>query len=715
MKKGILWVLAFCLLLSAVAIPAAAEVGGNVDEKPAFEPITAASYYSLEGPGTADEATGRVTDLGRSAPSTVVYKNITMGEKTAGGILVKVRPLALDGNSAYAEENTLDFYWGSEVNPEEKFASFDFTGKGNKGYFEYSMPLNEKVTGGPYDITVVANVQLFLENFCFYEPQSVTAENPIIGSAATYLSGNDGSSVNETDGYVAFGYSAAGTAVYRGVDLGDEPVWGLKVNARFLWNDAIANRPVDNDGNTTGFDGKNTLEVYTKMTRLAINEQANDGSAMAYGEPIASMDIKGIHEARSYDYLLLFEEPITGVQDLTLVTHSPLRLYSVTPLVGTINPYEAVAASEYLEANTTLSGGDMGGSPYLTIAANSGDYLSFAGLDFGTGNASAAVLSLRTGVSESNCGGKIEIRKGGADGTVLGAVQVVRDDVGLGKSSWYVPLSEKLNGLQEITLYANGAAQSWLFDMTFIPEADMPAPVDAYAAPIQAITGKYNQPLGRGIPDSSGTKIGWFGQNEIPVNSITYPRINFGTTAPEKIVLNMSKSASEITWEAEYTVRLGDRNGTVIGRLSASEVPAGGQSADYTIALEIPEGVELTGLWDITLTSNVETVLSTIAFVAPVPKISGVQYGELTVEGSNASLTVKRGEDVTEAVTVIFAAYDNDGRLVAFVPVTKNTSEAPMASDEEVLFTGVLENAGTQVKAFVWNSIEGMKPYGAAV
>lgn len=130
----------------------------------------------------------------------------------------------------------------------------------------------------------------------------------------------------------------------------------------------------------------------------------------------------------------------------------------VTKSVSNLNPFERVEAETIAWSEGLKTADDEKTGVYVTKIEN-GDYIKVRSVDFGKG-----AKKFEASVASGSAGGRIEIRLGGVDGTLLGASEVKNTG---GWQNWELQSAKikKVEGTQDVCfVFKGGAGELFNFD-----------------------------------------------------------------------------------------------------------------------------------------------------------------------------------------------------------------------------------------------------------
>jgi len=223
------------------------------------------------------------------------------------------------------------------------------------------------------------------------------------------------------------------------------------------------------------------------------------------------------------------------------------------PITNAFSQIQAENCTSFSAASIMAFGISNGGTALGYI--NSGNYIVFNNLDFGTG-----ASSFKARVATAN-DISIEIRKGSSTGTLIGTLSITST----GSADTYHEMTcsvSNVTGVNDICFVFSGNVN---FDWFMFKESSStPAPIINAFTTIQAES--YNSVSSDNVQtisvaDTGGNAIGYIESN----NYVVFNNVNFGTGAASF----KAKVASASGSTSDIQVRLGSSTGTLLGTLSA--------------------------------------------------------------------------------------------------------------------------------------------------
>lgn len=302
---------------------------------------------------------------------------------------------------------------------------------------------------------------------------------------------------------------------------------------------------------------------------------------------------------------------------------------------------------------------------------------------------------------------RIEVYAGSvASENLLGTIGY--DELEAHKGGYYLyllPLSTALKGEQNI--YFVSYWQSGLAWFKFVEQRD--AAERILAVENDTTTDKMRGKADHREPDLEYS-FGWYG-NDTTGETLLFNLIDMGETGMKAIDIRFN------AWNAAS-----DTSKNSVGRL---EVYAGdalvatvtneqlNQNIDRYNTYTVMLSETLTGVQNISVVSYWQGELAWFKFSDGTQDLMTSNPAANKDTGA-VSLKVS-GYTTAENVKVVFACYGADGRLVDYAEALSATAAQVLAGAEcSASFDEAIPDGAT-VKAFVWNSIEGMKPLAAPV
>ena len=328
------------------------------------------------------------------------------------------------------------------------------------------------------------------------------------------------------------------------------------------------------------------------------------------------------------------------------------------PIRSAFSQIQAESCTSYSVSSIMTFGISNGGTAVGYI--NSGNYIVFNNLDFGSG-----ASSFKARVASSNAI-SIEIRKGSSTGTLIGTLPVTAT----GSTDTYQEMTcsvSNVTGVNDIYFVFSGNAN---FDWFMFTEssAKPTAIINAFAT-IQAES--YNSASSTNVQTISvatgGNAVGYIESNDY----VVFNNVNFGTGAKSF----KAKVASASGSTSDIQVRLGSSTGTLLGTLSAPSLSSWDTYSELACNI-----INTSGINDLYLVFtgpiNVDWFIFTSSSVTPTTTINA--FATIQAESYNSVSS-------TNVQTISVA--DTGGNAIGYIE-----------NNNYVIFNNV--NFGTGAKSF---------------
>lgn len=309
----------------------------------------------------------------------------------------------------------------------------------------------------------------------------------------------------------------------------------------------------------------------------------------------------------------------------------------------------------------------------------------------------AGSITFEAGSSDRNL--TVRIRLDSVDGEVIGeAVDLAPDRIADGRRYYTVLLNRPVTGIHNLVLTTTaGVWNEDLYTMTLNRAKDGHQWLAAT---------DYDVLNGSVETDPTTGKVGAF---EGDGKYLIYQNIEF-----KNAEVLLVKTSKHLERTLTMNVYLDSTGGRLLGsaahlvRCRTEETENDEWYAYYAIPFSEP----VTGVHNLVLTTdNIQQVEGETynEHLYGLKLSEALELGEVRTQDDTYSLEVTKYREVTEPVVLIAAKYDQEGRLIDFKPDTFDPAEAQI-DETKTLSVTMTKAAEESIKAFVWNSLEGMKP-----
>lgn len=706
MKKQMAWFLSVCMLIMmcAGAVPVTADTVYALDTIVATESASDSGFKN----DTGTQLDGNASIGGLGGGARVVFEHVDMGTDGASGLALR---LDLTNMASLVDTYVINAYVG-----EDKVGTMALTGYENwlaSRFCAYYLMFDATVTGSDVTLTLEFGPGCTLGDgqnpslYDFYVVTTATRDGRY-NFPGRSINTIHSRGVNKEDGNLDwFGADGGTYAIYPNITIPHAMDYVVLTYAAFnletretLELEAHLNSP---NGTLLG-----------KVSLADVSDQINSEDATGeVRELVLKIPFDNSLEVGTYT-ICVIEKGASAYTHL-----GRLKLNNAK------DPYSPIVAS-YCDVEAAGGNKDDNdeNSPYVGWFVNGNR--GYLDLDFGANGSDAVKLRMVRATAGTEATQLITIRKGSSDGEVLATIN--KADFPMG--SWTevtAQLSEVLTGVQDIFVVAEGDSEMNFSRITFIEKgADTKDGTETiYAKDRDEAYGDCPLETEEGFENGETQVVRYFGQAS--GKAVLFERVDFGEMEMTDVDITLMRwgytSGNADINMAAYEIREQSASGELLGVLYLRDAPA-----NQFVTLKVDLLKPLTGVHNIYVSSNYGSSFASMkfnegtakqGFIAGTTDLSAIKAEG--VEGDAAVLTEVykcAGVSDTQTVQVIYAFYDNNGRLMDIVPgeqVTADTITQGTAKTFSTLVPKVSFDGAASMKAFVWSGMGAAEPLTEAV
>ncbi len=599
-----------------------------------------------------DEYTDRENDLFMHQKDSWVAYNVDFGDKGANTLVMNMRPDVKSGHGSF----------GVFLDDTESEPIVIFDESANLPYAQFSVYAG---SGG-------------IQSYCFGIDEPITGEHTVYFKALT--------EEHATTFFRDFYFLSDTVSAYEQIDPDENTMaWG-KLQSFKIENDmpvlpieggAMFVTGVDFGDGSDGTGGVGVKVCYNRWSdftdRSGSYEVRLDGID---GPVIGTLENSTVVSSQYREYDIKFNRLITGVHTLVFAVPTNTTLAYVQCVQGTEEDIPTVP------------------SAYIDYAVNEDNAFLYESnrrfefdVDFGEAVPEYLSISMRPALEDAADGGVINVYIDDDAGEPAASFTVYRDDVNLTTGNtvpceWFAPISvpEGFGGEHKIIFKSEGNARSNFYSFRFDRDvAARNAYETIYASSFDYAVHGGNTMWGGGGGTPAPYVVG-FGEEGKTYYSAAYTKVNFGEQISSKVNVRLNKLSSG---DGSVQVRLGSRDGEVIGTLSSADIALGSGYGDAVAEYTIDLNRQLSGVCDIVFTSDITGTFYSFRFTGE----------EKPAEPSDENTTYVFSTDKVSALDGgAFQAY-NDGTF------TKDDGKQYRAVFKNVDFGDTLSTYGIKLTA----------------